>query len=78
MACMITLKLRDPVAAIESPSHPSHSVWYRGLALLRDLGRIDPHRSSSEYSYCCLDQERPNDVVYLYRETNRFRPPTPL
>lgn len=56
---------------IEKPSHPSHDAWYRGLVLLRDLGRIDPHRSSSEYSYCCFDREHPDEIIYLYRETSR-------
>lgn len=74
MACIITLNLRESATDLEKVSHPSHNVWYKSLARLRDVGldipgtpTRDHSQMIAEYSYCCVDQENPQRVIYLYR-----------
>ena len=74
MACIITLNLRESATYLEKVSHPSHNAWYKSLARLRDVGldipgtpTRDHSQKIAEYSYCCVDQENPQRVIYLYR-----------
>ncbi|OOQ86530.1 hypothetical protein PEBR_21141 [Penicillium brasilianum] len=73
MACTITLNLRESATDLEKVSHPSHDVWFKSLARLRDLGLDIPgtptrdyNQKIAEYSYSCVDQENPQKVIYLY------------
>lgn len=65
-SCLIALSLRDSAPEIEKPSHPSYKRWHKSLALLRDLSPEKPNIEGD--SYCCVDEEHPGDVVYLYRK----------
>jgi hypothetical protein len=45
------------------------------LARLRDLGQDNPgvrtrdhNQEIAEYSYCCVEKERPRKAIYLYRK----------
>ncbi|OKP14672.1 hypothetical protein PENSUB_11430 [Penicillium subrubescens] len=76
MACMINFHLRNSATDLEEVSHPSHGAWYKTLAQLRDMGldipgtpTRDHTQKIAEYSYCCMDQENPRKVIYLYRES---------
>ncbi|KAJ5174792.1 uncharacterized protein N7482_000669 [Penicillium canariense] len=75
MACMIALSLRDSATDMENPSHSLHNTWYKSLALLRDMGLEAPDTQPpdyslqiAEYSYVCVNQEHPQEVIYLYRK----------
>lgn len=79
MACTITLNLRESATELEKVSHPSHDVWFKSLARLRDVGLDIPgtptrdyNQKIAEYSYCCVDQENPQKVIYLYRESATY------
>lgn len=76
MTCMIELHLQDSATDLKKASHPSQGDWYNSLARLRDLGLDIPDTPShdhnqkiAEYSFCCVDQESPRKVIYLYRKS---------
>lgn len=76
MACLIPLQFRDSAHDLEQESHPLRDTWFKSLARLRDLGQDNPgvrtqnhDQQIAEYSYCCVEKERPRKVIYLYRKS---------
>lgn len=81
MACMLNFQLQNSATDLEEVSHPSHDAWYKALAQLRDMGldipgtpTRDHSQKIAEYSYCCVDQEDPRKIIYLYRESECAEP----
>jgi hypothetical protein len=69
MACLITLNLYHSVPDLEKPSHPSHRSWKKSLQILRDIRNEECYyKWEISQIYFCVDEEHPNQVVFMYRE----------